>query len=535
MEKKIVVAKNKLKNARQLVGFLLFMLSKVQSVAVVGLGGALVEVEVDLSSGFPGFNIVGLPDASVQEAKERVRAAIKNSGMDFPSTRRITVNLAPADLPKEGPAYDLPIAIGILANELNWQLNTLSGLFLGELALDGSLRRVNGILPVAIFAREHGLEKMFIPEDNATEACMIEGLKIFPVRNLSQLAAHLSGQTLITPIAGRPFADFLLAENLLESELDMRHIRGQEFAKRALEIAASGGHNLLMSGPPGSGKTLLARTLATILPTLNAEESMETTKIYSVAGLLSPEHPLMTKRPFRSPHHTASGVALVGGGKNPRPGEISLAHRGVLFLDELPEFPRHVLENLRQPLEDGVITISRAQGSLTFPARFMLVSSQNPCPCGFYSDGEKPCVCTPLQIDKYQKKISGPLLDRLDLFVEVPRLKFAKLAEENPEQTENSATIRARVQSAKEIQNQRFQNTAWQTNAEMGPKEIQKYCSLDTASTDLLRAAVTQMRLSARAYHRLLKVSRTIADLSGAEKIQVNHLAEALQYRAKQE
>lgn len=509
------------------------MLSKVQSVAVLGLNCAVVEVETDLAAGFPSFTIVGLPDTAVQEAKERMRSAIKNSGLDFPSTRHIVINLAPADLPKEGPSYDLPMATAILLGQLDINFDSRDSFFVGELALDGSLRRTNGILPMAIYAREKKIKTIYLPEINAPEASLIEDVEIIPVKNLRQLLAHLTGEEKIQPLQKLKFHDFL--DNAPEQlEFDMANIRGQEFVKRALEIAASGSHNILMSGPPGSGKTLLARTLPTILPKMTMEESLEVTKLYSIAGQLPPEKPLIVTRPFRAPHHTASGVALVGGGKVPRPGEISLAHRGVLFMDELPEFPRHVLENLRQPLEDGIITVSRAQGSLTFPARFMLVASQNPCPCGYASDTEKTCTCSPLQISKYQKKISGPLLDRIDLHIEVPRVKIQKLINATDEEkTETSVQIRVRVEAARKRQRERFKHFGLQTNAEMGVKNIKEFCKVDKKTTDLLRTAVSQLHLSARSYHRILKLARTIADLAGADDILTEHVAEALQYRAR--
>ncbi|MBI5022949.1 MAG: YifB family Mg chelatase-like AAA ATPase [Candidatus Magasanikbacteria bacterium] len=507
------------------------MLAKVQSAAVLGLRCEKVEVEVDLGVGFPSFTIVGLPDASVQEAKERMKSAIRNCGFDFPATRRIVVNLAPADIHKEGPAYDLPMAMGVLLASLEIDFNHQDSLFVGELGLDGTLRRTNGILPIAIFAREQNIKTIYIPEANAPEAGLVEGLEIIPARDLGQLMRNLSGQEKITPFANVSFAGLL--EKELESEFDMKHVRGQEYTKRALEIAASGGHNVLMSGPPGSGKTLLARTLPTILPRLTMEESLEVSKLYSVAGLLTADRPLVTTRPFRTPHHTASGASLVGGGRIPRPGEISLAHRGVLFLDEFPEFSRAVLENLRQPLEDGIITIARAQSTLAFPSRFILVASQNPCPCGYSSDPDKPCMCSPMQVSQYKKKVSGPLLDRIDLHVEVPRLKFQKLTEES--EAESSAKIRERVEIARAKQRGRFKGLSIQTNAEMGSKEIKKFCQVDDATMELLRSAVTQMHLSARAYHRILKVARTIADLAGVDAITTAHVAEALQYRAKGE
>lgn len=532
------------------------MLAKVLSCAVVGLEGSLVEVEVDISnSGLPAFMLVGLPDAAVQEARERVRSAIRNSWAVFPN-KKITVNLAPGDLRKEGPAYDLPIAVGILLASEQLSAEVDQTLFLGELSLDGTVRHTDGILAMVAVGREHGIKRVFVPASDAAEAALLEDLEVIPVESLAVLVNHLRGDKTI--------ASFQFDRRLLDSEeehpdtkYDFAVIKGQEHAKRALEVAAAGGHNSLMSGPPGSGKTLLARTMVSILPKMSVDEALEVTKIYSVSGLLPSDTPLMRFRPFRSPHHTISNAGLVGGGRVPRPGEISLAHRGILFLDELPEFGQTMLENLRQPLEDRTLIISRASGTLTFPANFILVAAQNPCPCGFYGDPTRACTCSPSMVTRYQKRLSGPLLDRIDIHIEVPRVEYEKLADNRL--GEASARIRERVERARAIQRQRFANRTFSstqpeegnkdpklnthnlklktilTNAEMGPTEVREFCQVDSAGQALLKAATRQLQLSARAYHRVLKLSRTIADLAGSENIQAAHVAEAIQYRRKEQ
>ncbi len=503
------------------------MLAKAKSAAVVGLDAQGVEVEVDIASGLPALTIVGLPDTAVQEARERVRAAIRNSGYTFP-LKRITVNLAPADLRKEGPAYDLPIAIGILIGSGQVEFDTSQALFLGELSLDGSLRHTHGILSMVAMAREQGISTVFVPASNAKEASLIQGVSVIPVEFLSQLVAHLQGEEIIPEYIGDEASE---EAEMLWSGVDLAHIKGQEHVKRALEVAAAGGHNLIMSGPPGSGKTLLARSLPSILPKMSSEEALEVTRIYSVSGILPPDTPLIKQRPFRAPHYTISHAGLVGGGRWPRPGEISLSHRGVLFLDELPEFGHADLEVLRQPMEDKVVTISRAQGSVTFPANFMLVAAMNPCPCGFYGDPVKECTCSPSLISRYQRRISGPLLDRIDIFVEVPRIEYEKLADERL--GEGSEVVRRRIEAARQFQRERFQGTNLVCNADMTPLEVREFCQAEPEAQGLLRAAMKQLSLSARAFHRILKLARTIADLTGAGTIGPSHLAEAIQYRPR--
>jgi magnesium chelatase family protein len=503
------------------------VLAKVRSGAIVGLDGAIVEVEVDISSGLPSFTIVGLPDAAVQEAKERVRAAIRNSGGTFPM-KRIVVNLAPADLKKAGPSYDLPIAVGILLSSEQVASDVSQTMFLGELSLDGGLRHTNGVLPMVALAHDEGIPNIIVPDADAKEASLIEGVKIIPMASLSQLVSYLQGEIPAPEYKPSEIPDDASPPTTIT---DLADIKGQEHVKRALEVAAAGGHNVIMCGPPGSGKTLLARALPSIMPPMTTGEALEITKIYSVSGLLPPDTPMVKQRPFRSPHYTISNAGLVGGGHWPKPGEISLSHRGVLFLDELPEFGHSLLEVLRQPLEDKVVTISRAQGRVTFPANFMLVGAMNPCPCGYYGDPFRQCTCPSSLVSRYQRRISGPFIDRVDIFVEVPHIDYEKLTDDRL--GERSEKVQARVTAARSRQLERFKETRLTSNSEMTPAEIREFCQVEEAAQSLLQAAMKQLYLSARAFHRILKLALTIADLENSDVIKAHHVAEAVQYRPR--
>lgn len=500
------------------------MFSRIKSVGIFGMDSYMIEVEADIQTGLPGFDIVGLPDAAVKESRDRVRAAIKNCGFKFP-LGKITVNLAPADRKKEGSVYDLPVLLAILKAYNQLKADFKDSIVIGEVALDGKIRSVNGVLAITITAKQNGIKNIFVPLENAKEAAVIEGINVFGVDNLPQLISHLKGEVLIEKTRPEPIDD-----DRLEAIPDFSDVKGQLAAKKALEVAAAGGHNILLIGPPGSGKSMLAKRLPGILPEMTFDESIETTKIHSVAGVLNKENPLVTTRPFRSPHHTVSTAAIAGGGTIPKPGEISLAHNGVLFLDELPEFKRDVMEAMRQPLEDGNVTVSRVAGSLTYPSSIMLVAAMNPCPCGFFGHPTKQCTCTQNAVHKYLGRISGPMLDRLDLHVEVPPVDYAALSSTTKEET--SEEIRKRVNKARQIQRERYKGTEVTCNARLTPKLLKKYCLMTDDAATYLQMSFDKLGLSARAYDRILKVARTVADLEGSETIEKQHIFTSISFRS---
>ena len=504
------------------------MVNKVTTATVIGLDAYKITVEIDVINSIPGISIVGLPDTAVNEARDRVRSAVKNSGYTFPA-KKVIINLAPADMKKTGTNFDLPIAIGILVEEGVVESEKIGDYaFVGELSLDGEIRGVNGVLPIILGLKNSGVKNVIVPSINSNEAALVDGINIYGAEHLTDVVNHF----IETPLKIKKIDinEYLQKHGENEYIYDFKDVKGQKKAKKALEIAAAGGHNLLMSGSPGSGKTLMAKCFASILPPLELDEALELTKIYSISGLLSPDEPLMTKRPFRPVHHTASANGIIGGGSNPKPGEITLAHRGVLFLDEIVEFPRQVLEVLRQPLEDAKVVISRANHSITYPAKFMLLAAMNPCPCGFLGDKEKQCTCSEFQINRYLSRLSGPLLDRIDLQIEVPRLTSEELLKSSADE-ESSADIRKRVIKARKIQYERYKNDNIFTNSELTPKLIKKYCKIDKQSEDLLKTAIVKYQLSGRRYDRILKLARTIADLDGVQDIKQTHLMQALQYR----